>query len=347
MTTSRDASIDVAKGLAITLIVFGHIWRGLFSADILSDADLYHRVDNAVYMSHLSVFAFVSGLFIAAGMKRDGSWNYTRKRAVNYLWLYLVWFILQNVFKLLAGGLVNQPLSLIDAVAIWQPQGQLWFFGWICSMLVLAAIARPWLSTLRAGLSLVVSLALSLATWGYMGFYLFAQGYALTVFFFAGLVLTSGRLLKISGRLSPMAFLAIAVAGGLVFGFICGTEAIPPTIGITDRDAGSVALGVVGSLSGTVCILALSGPLSKARFGAAIAYLGRNSLTIFLGHILFAASTRILLGKLGVSNLGVQVVAGLAIGIAGPLVLAKLAPSLRLGWLFENPSWLKRLGKSA
>ncbi|WP_394254386.1 heparan-alpha-glucosaminide N-acetyltransferase domain-containing protein [Pseudoclavibacter helvolus] len=63
-STSRDSSIDIAKGFAIVAIVFGHVWLGLEAAGLIQDLHTFNVVYDTVYMSHLSVFAFTAGLFV-------------------------------------------------------------------------------------------------------------------------------------------------------------------------------------------------------------------------------------------------------------------------------------------
>ena len=60
--TERDRAIDVAKGIAIVAIVVGHANRGLSSAGMAIPH--VETLDRVLYLCHLTVFAFLSGLFI-------------------------------------------------------------------------------------------------------------------------------------------------------------------------------------------------------------------------------------------------------------------------------------------
>jgi fucose 4-O-acetylase-like acetyltransferase len=98
MAGPRNQTIDIAKGIAITLIVCGHVWRGLQAANLIGDPGLFSTVDQLIYMSHLSLFAFTAGLFLSGSIEREGGMKYVRRRDVEYLWLYLVWSLAQNSF---------------------------------------------------------------------------------------------------------------------------------------------------------------------------------------------------------------------------------------------------------
>ena len=61
--TGRENGFDAIKGAAIILVVFGHVWLGLGSAGLIGDAQLFRTVEEAIYLFHMPVFFFVSGLF--------------------------------------------------------------------------------------------------------------------------------------------------------------------------------------------------------------------------------------------------------------------------------------------
>jgi peptidoglycan/LPS O-acetylase OafA/YrhL len=50
--------------------------------------------------------------------------------------------------------------------------------------------------------------------------------------------------------------------------------------------------------------------------------LGGYSYAIFLFHVLFAATSRVVLGRLGVKDESLLVLGGLSVGLLGPVVLS-------------------------
>ncbi len=68
---NRTDWVDYAKGIGILLVVYGHVARGLFNANIDMPTAFYHMADSVVYSFHMPLFFFLSELqfivcFVAA-----------------------------------------------------------------------------------------------------------------------------------------------------------------------------------------------------------------------------------------------------------------------------------------
>lgn len=59
----RSREIDIAKGLAITLVVYGHCYRGLVAAGYFSETRWLSVVDYCIYTFHMPVFFLYLGYF--------------------------------------------------------------------------------------------------------------------------------------------------------------------------------------------------------------------------------------------------------------------------------------------
>lgn len=94
-------------------------------------------------------------------------------------------------------------------------------------------------------------------------------------------------------------------------------------------------------------MLALS--TSATRFAAlsgvnsGLAYLGRQSLPVYVSHIIFAAGARVLMVHAGITAPLILFVLGLCVGIAGPLVLERVTRPIPL--LFKPPWELDRASR--
>lgn len=86
-TAGRVEYIDALKGVAIFLVVLGHI--------VTNDED-FHRLFNFIYSFHMPLFMFLSGCTTALSYGRstgtDGA--YLRKRFVNIMAPYFAWAVL-------------------------------------------------------------------------------------------------------------------------------------------------------------------------------------------------------------------------------------------------------------
>jgi fucose 4-O-acetylase-like acetyltransferase len=339
----RDASLDIAKAVAIVAIVFGHVWRGLDAAGMIDDATMFHAVDTSIYMWHLTVFAFTAGLFVQRGMLREGPWRYACDRNSAFIWLYLTWTVVQGAVKLVAGSVVNTPTSVPDLMQVWIPDSQLWFFGWIALMMILAAVAQPWQSAVRGWLIIGAVTVGSIVIWGWNGPFIGSQGLALSAYFLVALWWRGDRVLRVLAAVPAQALAILAVVGtGVVAVTAATASGTTPTVGFETRTVTSVAIGVTVSTIGLIAVLALSRLISLTAAGRWVAFIGERSLVIFVAHIVFGSGIRIVLARTGVDTVVVQALIGTVAGVAGPLVLYRLAQRFHFGWLFDAPPWLKR-----
>lgn len=339
----RDTSIDLAKGIAIIAIVLGHVLRGLVSAGIVDgESSIFLTWDRMLYMFHLSLFAFLSALFVRRVVERDGRWVYLRSRNVTFLYLYVVWSAVQGLVKLLTAALVNSPTTIIDILKIWVPEGQLWFLPWLVVMTTATIITRPWRSLPASILALAAAAVVSAVFWGFSGSLVGTQGLGLTVFFFAGAVWGASGFIQMTRAVSMRVWWLVALASWVTFVYlVSSTHSTTPTFGSDGRSPLSVVLGVFTSAAGVVGVIAISRLLSNLEESIAwLTFIGQRTLEIFLAHIIAASGTRIVLEIIGVDIPGVQIVAGTVLGIALPLLLWWCCRSVQFVNLFEAPRQL-------
>ena len=334
----RDQSVDVARGLAIVAIVLGHVERGLASASLLA-YDTAATLDRALYLFHLATFAYLSGLFVRRAVERDGARSLVISRVALFVWLYLLWTLIQGSVRVAASSVTNTPVTATDLAKIWIPEGQLWFLPWLIAVTVVAALTQPWRSRTRAAVVLALAAVLALAVWGYDPLYAFTRGGALLLPFLAGCVVTAGRHAAMARR--TVIVVAVALLGTAVWSWIVfDTTAATPTTGGAERTVATVALGVIGCVAGTGGVLAVAALLARTPVSAPVALLGRRSLEIFLAHIVVASGTRIFLAQLGVAVPWVHLLAGTSLGLVVPVLVAAACERLGWQWLFGLPRFL-------
>jgi fucose 4-O-acetylase-like acetyltransferase len=335
---ARDRSVDVAKGIAIVAIVVGHVNRGLAAGGL--GADWSDELDRILYLVHLPVFAYLSGLFLQRGVDRDGVGSFILRRTALFLWLYVVWHVLQVLVKVATASLVNAPATWVDVVRLWIPQGQLWFLPWLIAVTVISAVWRPWSSRLRAIVLLALSSLLALATWGTDPLPAFSRGWALLLPFVAGAVIGSARHGRMFSGLRSGAVASIGIV--LLLVLTLATTATAPTVDAPDRTWPSVAAGCVASFVGTLGVLGLAALLSRLRSRRVLTLLGERSLEIFLAHIIAGAGARIVLSLAGVHHTLLHLVVGTLVGLAAPMLLWAVSGRYGVAWLFVLPGWVSR-----
>ena len=84
LTPPRQTWIDVARAIALVLVVVGHTERGLVAAGIMPDAAAAD-FDRIVYSFHIPLFFMISGLLFARSIERRpfmSSWKSRTLRVV-------------------------------------------------------------------------------------------------------------------------------------------------------------------------------------------------------------------------------------------------------------------------
>jgi peptidoglycan/LPS O-acetylase OafA/YrhL len=156
MATARRFDIDNAKGIAILLVVFGHI----VARQSPADNAWYDVARAAVYRFHMPFFMYLSGY--VAGYKAIGAvppaayGRFIASRAVRLLVPFFAFGLIVIVGKIVAAQLIhvdNPPEGFLGGLVdlFWttrqSPSGSVWFM--FCLFLFLAA--TPPLSWLGAG----------------------------------------------------------------------------------------------------------------------------------------------------------------------------------------------------
>lgn len=321
---SRDLSLDLAKGLGIILVVIGHAWRGLDTAGLIGNPDLFRVVDQFIYNFHMPLFFLLSGMtFQAWALKRPYP-EAAFSRVTRLLWPLVLWTYLFAGARLAAGDSANTQISGLEGLLFWPlpPRDHFWFL-WalflqhLAILALIRAVGRPLGSATWATLAVVVILASSFTPVGLNAWTFGALTYAGA--FLTGLALGPAGL----PAQGPLAF-------GLAAAAFLGLQAISfqlPASLLTSQ-----LLGVLLSLA----VLAMMRVAGAVRPGPALqilAWLGISSMGIYLAHTIFSAGIRAVLGRIS-TDLTLHMVAGTLIGIIGPLIIYAIIR--RVG----RPSWI-------
>jgi fucose 4-O-acetylase-like acetyltransferase len=137
---SRDAFLDIAKGMAIILVVIGHVIQG--SAANFDDL-LEFKI---IYSFHMPLFIFLSGAvagvaFDSEAIKRGviytarAAWEKIKKALVRLLIPFIAWCILNQLIYEHADGIFSALL-----LAFRRPDTALWFLLAIFYCIVLVGL---------------------------------------------------------------------------------------------------------------------------------------------------------------------------------------------------------------
>lgn len=336
--TPRNLWVDVAKGVLIILVVYGHMQGGLFSSGVLGDWPGWVWFYQYIYAFHMPGFILLSGLFVEHSLRVGlGAFAVEKLKTLYYprvLWslVYCGAFLAVNT---LSKSLTN---SQDTSFRIWpifvDSDGPFWFLMTLFYLSIAYAGLRA-LGTPRRVLCAVCILAMlcvpALRDHWAPPWSPEAQSRVLALMWYAGWfaigILFSPQLLSpgLSARVSRRVMLAILA----ILGFGLLTVDIPWTIsGPPQFSIYRAVLGVVAAISISMLLAHAHRP-GRVTLGSVpasvLALLGRRSLEIYILSGLASVGVRVvLLHFLHVRDPIVHVSAGLLAGIICPIVFAVL-----------------------
>lgn len=79
----RNKGFDIAKGIAIYMVVLGHLLEQIGGQDII-----------VISFSHMPVFFFISGYFMRSGVERYTKQMFIKRKVITLLFPYFVWSLI-------------------------------------------------------------------------------------------------------------------------------------------------------------------------------------------------------------------------------------------------------------
>ncbi len=352
MQTQRLDGLDIAKGIAIILVVYGHVMRGLQVAGLISFDGVWGYVDYLVYTVHMPVFFVVSGFLYESGRQRalaegeaehrEGMTGATARpfwkpKLVTLAWPYVLWSTVHLTAQAImsGSGVVNRDASLGRLASIgWDPVSPFWFLY----ALFIAFAASYLLQRYSARLVALLAFALLIAVHR-----LPVPGIVIDLFY--GLVYFSiGRLVfaeRLAGPLRSAVTLGLATAGFVLAASIAYGYAL------------DVRLATVGTLCGLIAFFMLSTILAHSPLRRPLVLLGRCTMGIYVMHILVIATFRAVGLKLLHLDLTALILGCIALAVALPLSVQVIVTRLGIARFvglqtkLDDVLWRRRQGPVA
>lgn len=317
--------VDYAKGICIVLVVLMHSTLGVEKA--MGETGALNTFIAWAQPFRMPDFFLISGLFLARRI--DVPWrDYLDKKAVHFLYFYILWMTIQFLFKGYGIWQVQGVVGLGQEylLAFVEPFGTLWFIYLLPVFFVVTKLTRR----LPPLLIFVLAAGLEMAP-VHTGWIMIDEFAARFVYFFAGYWLagTVFRFASDMARLSTPALLS----GLFIWGF-AHTEAF--RLGLVTGPG----LGLFFGFLGTAAVVASGVLLQRFRGGGVFRYLGENSIVIYLSFFVFMATARTIALRVA-PQLGLDVIS-LAVtlaGLLGPVLLFWLTRNTPLSLLFRRPRW--------
>jgi fucose 4-O-acetylase-like acetyltransferase len=318
----RSNIVDIVKGLAIILVVYGHTAQGMVHRGwwAISDAAFSHTF---IYSFHMPAFFFVAGLFVAGSIARRGNKGFAIEKLKTILYPYILFAIISVVLEPLIGRFKSQTkpfqwnvflLNLADGQASW-----FLFVLFVCFMLALATSRIPaWLRFAVAVLIGIVPL---------FGPPIVSDVLHEFCFLAAGMWIGTGiyQLERIRTTAAALGFVAIASFQATAV-HLYGPSVLGRWIYIPAGFTGTAALFLLARL------------LDKHRLGDGLAWIGRASLAIFLLSAFAQGATReILLRIFHTQEFWLQLLLPTFFATLLPTIVWYQQDRWGLSWLFRWP----------
>ncbi|MGH8582442.1 MAG: acyltransferase family protein [Gammaproteobacteria bacterium] len=315
--------VDYAKGIGISLVVYGHVLRGIYHAALgLSEAFFFYS-DSIVYSFHMPLFFFLSGLFVRNSLSTRGGLAFLTEKLRLIVYPYFIWSLLQGGVEVVFSDYTNGNATVAELWRVlYQPRAQFWFLYsllWMYGLYLTAA-------TLRSPSYVLLLVSMVLLYYPVESPLLGLSGlFKNLIYFVLGTLLLSSSLTERADQLRS-SVIAVAVMLFAVLEGVTFYEAWQPGATVC------FSLAIIGIASAVL----VSMQLAKSGRLVWICTVGRYSMPIYLAHILTGNGLRIGLQKLlGLQDPGVHLLAGVVVGLAMPIVVYRLSRTVGFPYLFE------------
>lgn len=308
--------IDILKGIAIILVVLGHI-------ELLYALDAYSQFRDFVYTFHMPLFMAISGYLYAKHHNKSLNYlSFVKKKAkrllLPYISVMVIYYLIKYISSYAVG--VNTPIELKSFLytLFINPYGGFVSFLWYVYVLFLIYLIVPIFKKLP------ILLAISLGIY----FIPFPSLFCLNmlsehlVFFVLGLLiykyLSKGNVVNVKYLMIPSLTLQILLYlysvqhAGIIF------------------DLMLALLGIVSTYSLSKLIADFKLPVLR--------YVGKYSTEIYFMHIIFLLGVITLFKVLPNGICGqiyVQFIVQFLVGVVGPLLFAMLLKTLKMKRIYQ------------
>ena len=320
--------IDSAKGIAILLVVIGHVVGGYTgSYGIPRYQEFIDYIVWIIYTFHMPLFFCLSGYVYRISINRisnrTGYQNFIKKKTRVLMVPYYIFSTIQILIKLPLQGKISSVLSwknilLLPVYAV----DQYWFLYTLFLCFILIAYldwkADSWKLTacLAIGMWVVTSLINGFGT----DFVLECFQIPLRVGGFFVFFCFGARLCDLKCRFTGIQ----VIISGMIFlllQWVVYCNDIESGIGVSVMRA---CLALTATI--TVFYLANKKVVRRIKW---LRYVGKNSMSIYVVHVVLCAAIRILLYKAGIMNFAIHLFFGIVLSIVIPLLLQHMLSVLQ------------------
>jgi uncharacterized membrane protein YcfT len=314
--------VDYAKGICIVMVVMMHSVLGVEAA--AGQNGFMHLVVMFAKPFRMPDFFLISGLFLSVVIERD--WRtYLDRKVVHFAYFYVLWVTIQFGFKApsFAAETNWTHVGFLYLESFIEPFGTLWFIYLLPIFFVVIKLTRGVPPILVWGITALLESAHVATGWTVIDEFCARFVYIYSGYVFAPYVFA----LSERARAHP----ALAVVGLSLWAIINGALV---ALGMSEWPIVSLTLGLCGACA----IVTIGTLLARMHWLNALRFCGEHSIVIYLAFFLPMAATRTLLLKAGfIHDIGLVSLIVTTIGVAGAVLIWRVALFVHANFLFERP----------
>lgn len=346
----RYAWIDYAKGICIILVCYRHSFEGLINANFpTKNYPFLELINSSLVTFRMALFFIISGIFISNTLSKKSYGVYFIDRFKVIIYPLLVWGSIQITLQLVFKNYTNaqrSPADYLNLLLMPRKIEQFWYLNTLFMVGILYAFLK---SVLRFKKWQLMITALLLYGLGFIYYYTNANiryetlAYSFIpdllhyfIFFFIGDAIAPYILNKNNERYLGSLKILIPVAIVFLLAHYYYT--------ITNEHFQKgyyvefyMPLSFLFiALTGCAFTIQISFILQKFKMLEFLRVIGFHSLYIYLMHVIFTGSIRVLVTKLlHITNIPLLLLASVIIGVILPMIIYNILVRNGMWWMFS------------
>ena len=312
MTKSRINWIDFGKGLAIFLVLTGHVLLGLYlSEKFPSWNNVLVLLIAQLYIFHIPVFFALSGYFFKPLSNIKEFLDYAKKKTIVLGIPYIFYSIIHFCLQKIAGGTVRVPTTIFDLINVYKhPLGVSWYIYVLWSILMIYGLLSIVIKKRRM-LLLISVFAYCCTLFVQTDIYIIQRTLVWGVFFLLGSVLSEIQL----DRMDAKKFLLFFIPFDLIYmsAWLLFYEVDSKKDYVSYSNPGLWGVAFIFS----VIVAFVFFPKMEKKFPKIFSYFtkyGKDSLGIYILHAPICSMIRIVMLRMGISSVFLHIVIGIVLG---------------------------------
>lgn len=290
---NRIAVLDIAKGIAILIVIFGHCLNSFSTNLTLNVPDSMHNTTKCVDQFIMPIFFFISGIFAVSAAKKDLKTT-LKARFMRLAVPYFTWGFLFAVFKEIGGNAANNPAGIKDfLMSPIMPWSLFWFLYVMLFISIIFFVTMKILGIEKGQPVLLIISAVAFVIQPYVSYvWIFWLLFNFMIFFCIGSYLPE-IIKKWSANMSFAQFLFSAVLCAAVLYFFIDS-------GIVNDRIYTHYYQVLIAAAATYFIFALSWVIENVseKLFELLNFFGLKTMEIYVSHSFVLGTLRVILQKI-------------------------------------------------